>query len=199
MQDNFIVQQSKIDIGQMTTVSYINKIHFHENWCDSYNDKQNINFIFNAPICIGNNLYNTLNVQNYIFDIFDVFNFFVPQKICYKDNTIIYQCVNESNKYNNAIEEKIQLNNKQYILYSNIDGLIFHNNIKLTYGQHCFRIKKLNSPKAFDFKVKIIAPYVKQNNKIYKIQLNDLDNAKKFPNYFIEKEQFNLDKKITFI
>ena len=200
IQDNLVVSQFSYNVSNIQTIKCNQKIVFNQNWCNSDNlfNQNLIQYYVNADILVNNVKYNTFNISRYKFDIRDDFNFFVGN---------IKQLLNEDKEIKTVVQisgqlqqqtskqllsEKLQIDNKQYSVISNIDGLILNNKIHLSVGKHNIKIKKTNTTKVSYFDIQVLAPYRRQRENVYMLDIYDLNNAKFYSNYQVQQYQVNI-------
>ena len=202
------------------------KLVYFQNWCNSDNlyNSDIIVYSVNSDILVNDIYYNTFNIGNYTFSNKDVFSFFEIKNQGYNiqnnkgqrfnervkaqtkvngDKAVEYALLSESDStlgfYTNS---KIQLFFSQYFIQSDIDGIIFNNNIKLTVGKHNIKIKQLNTPKVYYFNINVVANQFLQKGKdcvqdIYRYYQRDLHNAKLYSNYKLDSKKIDLDLNFT--
>lgn len=205
IEDNFTVSEIKYEVSNVDFVQCKQIVRFHENWCNSDNTYNSniIQYYINADILVNDVLYNSFNISRYKFDISDDFDFFVNCKdiLLQKDNYItnkvytdVYQISGQKHilTKKQLLSQKVQVDNKQHSVISNIDGIIVNNRIHLSVGKHTIKIKRYNSTKVFLFDIQVLSPYRRQFDKIYMLDLYDLKNAKYYSNYEIQQNQVEI-------
>lgn len=200
IQDNLIVSQFSYNISDIQTIKCNQKIIFNQNWCNSDNlfNQNLIQYYVNADILVNDVKYNTFNISRYKFDIRDDFDFFVGniKQLINEDKEIktVVQISGQSQQQTQKqlLSEKLQIDNKQYTVISNIDGLILNNKIHLSVGKHNIKIKKTNTTKVSYFDIQVLAPYRRQHERVYMLDIYDLNNAKFYSNYQVQQYQVNV-------
>lgn len=203
--DCFCCVQKDYNIQSSQSYLYSDGIYCCQTWCESdYIGRDNvIHFVINSDIVVGDIIYSTVNIPYYKFTIFDNFNFFVDSYVTQNKTTLkekFYLNPKVNNEYvsdfykiqyESDIHQTILIDAKRYFVYSDRDGVIFNNGISLKQGVHNMKIRKMNTPKAYYFKINVINPYIKKDGKIYQFVQQQLENAKVLSNYQLQPLQNN--------
>lgn len=200
-----IMQNKYIFKNIIKTIYFAQSFAVKQSWCDSDNLEQDnkIRFTLNCDVLVNDVVYSTMNIGYYTFDIFDDFSFFVNSNLLQQRNT--YNIIDKFSLRHKINQEefeefyniqkqikmyqKIEIDVKKYFVLDDKDGVIFNNKIRLTNGLHNFSIRKINTPKVYNFTVNVVSPYRKVDDKIYYLNKNDLQNAKLLSNYQIQQQQ----------
>lgn len=199
---SLIISDHKYKLSNANEIQFKQIVVFKENWCNSDNiyNSNLITYNVNSDIFVNNVVYNSFNICRYKFDIRDDFSFFAQDKKQLVSDQVDIKTIAQisgqdiSQTKQQLLSDKLQIDNKQYKVVSNIDGLILNNNIHLSVGKHRIKIRKINTPQVFFFDIEILAPYRRQFDKIYMLDLYDLTNAKFYSNYYIQQIQLSKEK-----
>lgn len=206
IQDQLSVVETKYNISDINQIVCKQIVNFKENWCnsDNYYNSNIIQYNVNSDILVNDIMYNSFNIHRYKFDVRDDFSFFIDNnKQLMEEQQKIHSVFqingqNEQLTKNQFVSQKVQVDVKKYQVLSNIDGLIINNKIHLSVGKHNIKIKKLNTPKVFYFDIQVLSPYRRQYDKVYMLDIFDLQNAKYYSNYEIQQNQVEVfDNTIT--